>query len=274
MQCQVRDIKINYEEAGNGRPLLVLHGWPADHHHVMSDMEPFFSQRNGWRRIYPDLPGFGLTRAPDWLNSQDQLLDVMIEFMDALAPGERYAVTGTSYGGYLARGFIHQRGAQIDGIFLHAPAIEGDHTKRELPPKQVLHTDPAFLAAIKEGEQGLLDIVVVQSLERLATFRRDFLPAFALADQAFLERLDQHYIYSFDVDTLPSPFMAPALFLTGRQDNVCGYRDAYRLLENYPHASFAVLDRAGHALAGEQPLLFRALVNEWLDRVEAYRPAA
>jgi pimeloyl-ACP methyl ester carboxylesterase len=198
----------------------------------------------------------------------------MIDFMDTLAPGERYAVTGTSYGGYLARGLIHQRGDQIDGIFLHAPAVVGDHTKRDLPQRQVLHTDPAFLAALKPEEQGLLDIVVVQSLEMLDRFRRDFLPAFALADQEFLERLEQHYIFSFDVDTLPGPFMAPALFVTGRQDNVCGYRDAYRLLENYPHASFAVLDRAGHALAGEQPVLFNALVNEWLDRMEEYASRA
>jgi hypothetical protein len=42
------------------------------------------------------------------------------------------------------------------------------------------------------------------------------------------------------------------------------------LLDNYPRASFAVLDRAGHALAVEQKPLFRALVNEWLDRVEEY----
>ena len=260
--------------SGSGRPLLVLHGWPADHHHVLSDTEPLFANRSGWRRIYPDLPGFGLTRAADWITSQDQMLEVMIDFMDVLAPGERYAVSGTSYGGYLARGFIHQRGDQINGIFLHAPAVVGDFTKRDLPQKQVLHTDPAFQAALKPEEQGLQEIAVVQSMDVLTRFRRDFLPAFALADQAFLERLGQRYIFSFDVDMLPRPFMAPTLFVTGRQDNVCGYRDAYKLLENYPHASFAVLDRAGHALAGEQPVLFSALVEEWLDRVEEYAHSA
>ncbi len=77
---------------------------------------------------------------------------------------------------------------------------------------------------------------------------------------------------TFDVDALPAPFPAPALFLTGRHDNWCGYREAYQLLDNYPRATFAVLDRAGHALAVEQKTLFRALVNEWLDRVEEYAP--
>jgi pimeloyl-ACP methyl ester carboxylesterase len=41
-----------------------------------------------------------------------------------------------------------------------------------------------------------------------------------------------------------------------------------QLLENFPRATFAVLDRAGHNLQIEQQLLFNSLINEWLDRVE------
>jgi pimeloyl-ACP methyl ester carboxylesterase len=80
--------------------------------------------------------------------------------------------------------------------------------------------------------------------------------------------------FHFDPDTLPSPFWAPALFLTGRQDSWCGYRGAFRILDNYPRATYAVLDRAAHALAMEQRTLFRNLVSEWLDRVEEFAPAA
>jgi pimeloyl-ACP methyl ester carboxylesterase len=36
----------------------------------------------------------------------------------------------------------------------------------------------------------------------------------------------------------------------------------------YPRGSYVVLDRAGHNLQIEQPIVFNALVNEWLDRVE------
>jgi len=39
-------------------------------------------------------------------------------------------------------------------------------------------------------------------------------------------------------------------------------------LENYPRGTFVVLDRAGHGLEVEQETLFRALANEWLDRLE------
>ena len=52
---------------------------------------------------------------------------------------------------------------------------------------------------------------------------------------------------------------------------VTGYRDAWTLLEHYPHATLAVLDRAGHEWPLPEPQqqhLFAALVGDWLNRVE------
>jgi pimeloyl-ACP methyl ester carboxylesterase len=274
MECQVRDSTIYYEEAGTGRPLIMLHGWPLDHRHIANDMEPLFADRTGWRRLYPDLPGMGKTRADNRIIHQDQVLDLVSAFIDTVAPGERFVVAGTSYGAYLARGLVYYRGAQIDGLLLNVPVVETDATKEHLPQPLVVREDAAFLAALTPGEQDMREFIVVQSTDLLAEFRHVISPAGAIADQTFLQRLRQHYAFSFDVDALPTPFPAPAMFLTGRHDNWCGYREAYQLLDNYPRASFAVLDRAGHALAVEQKPLFRALVNEWLDRVEEYAHAA
>jgi len=55
----------------------------------------------------------------------------------------------------------------------------------------------------------------------------------------------------------------------GRQDTAVGYRDQWELIENFPRASFVILDKAGHNLQIEQEGLFHALVIEWLDRVRA-----
>ncbi|HHY55558.1 MAG TPA: alpha/beta hydrolase [Chloroflexi bacterium] len=270
MECQVRDSTVFFEEVGVGRPLLFLHGRPLDHRHIASDMEPLFTNRCGWRRLYPDLPGMGKTPAANWITDQDQMLELVIGFMNNVAPGERFVVGGTSYGGYLARGLIYRLGDQIDGLLLIVPVVEVDAAKRQLPLPRVVHEDSAFLAALTPDEQDMRVFIVRQSMDLLAEFRKVFSPAGAIADQTFLQRLRQHDAFSFDVDILPTPFPAPALFLTGRHDNWCGYREAYRLLDNYPRASFVVLDSAGHALAVEQRTLFRALVNEWLDRVEEY----
>ncbi|SDC74660.1 alpha/beta fold hydrolase, partial [Shouchella lonarensis] len=45
-------------------------------------------------------------------------------------------------------------------------------------------------------------------------------------------------------------------------------QDALNIMNKYPRSTFAVLDIAGHNLQIEQPQLFHALINEWLDRIE------
>jgi hypothetical protein len=59
MECRLKDITVYYESFGEGRPLIALHGWPLDHHHMVSAQEPVFEHRQGWKRIYPDLPPVG-----------------------------------------------------------------------------------------------------------------------------------------------------------------------------------------------------------------------
>ena len=270
MEVVIKSIPLYYEEFGTGIPIVMLHGWPSDHRHMVAGMEPLFQHRNGWRRIYPDLPGMGKTPSASWITHQDHMLDIVMSFLQKVAPDQRYVVAGSSYGGYLARGLVHEHGAKIDGVFLMVPAVETDETKQHLPPQQVLVEDPLFLAALTPEDAEFSKMVVVQSTERLRFFRTFIQPALATADHAFLERLEKHYAFSFPIDQLTAPFPAPTLILTGRQDSNCGYREAWKLLDNYPRGTFAVLDRAGHGLGVEQKGLFQALAQEWLERVEEY----
>jgi pimeloyl-ACP methyl ester carboxylesterase len=82
-----------------------------------------------------------------------------------------------------------------------------------------------------------------------------------------------HGEFSVNVDALHEPFEKPTLIVMGRQDSYVGYRDSWAILEIYPHATFAILDRAGHFIGRphEQRILFIALINEWLDRVKCVR---
>lgn len=60
----------------------------------------------------------------------------------------------------------------------------------------------------------------------------------------------------------------PVLLLAGRQDISVGYRDIIEIIEDYPRATLAVLDMAGHNLQIEQPELFESLVGEWITRTK------
>ncbi len=140
--------------------------------------------------------------------------------------------------------------------------------KRAVPEHQVLHRDPAVVGMVEPDEQFWLDISVVQTPETLELFRAAVKPGLQLGDRAFRERLAEHDAFNFDPADIREPFTAPTLLLTGRQDASTGYADVVAIHESFPRATLAVLDRAGHAVAGEQGPLFRALVSEWLDRVD------
>ena len=260
----VRGIPVSFREAGEGRPVLLLHGMPTDHRHMVAAFEPIFERRAGWRRIYPDLPGHGLTPGVDWISTEDDKLQVALDLVDTVAPGERFVVIGASYGGYLALGAVHRRAADIDGVLLLVTNPHPEPTG--LPPHQVFVRDDDVVASLADDEHRWLEIATIQSAEALHGFRTTILPAVRMADHEFLDRIQP---FTFALAPLPEPFMRPTLILNGRQDSLTGYADMLLLQESFPRGTFAILDRAGHPLPFEQPVLFRALVNEWLDRVEA-----
>jgi pimeloyl-ACP methyl ester carboxylesterase len=246
----------------------MLPGRPSDHHSMARFMEPLFTQRDGWLRIYPDLPGTGLTPGVDRLAAHDQMLDAMLAFIDKVIPDQRFVLAGVSYGGYMARGVVSHKADLIDGLLLCAPLVK---VPPSLPPRTTLVENPQLLAQLEPDEAQLIESLVVVQTPTVVEGVRDVLAEVQKADHVFGARLEASAPLSFEVDAQPTLFGGPALILTARQDNVCGYRDAWDLLENYPRATFAVLDRAGHFINVEQDGLCHALVNEWLDRVEEYR---
>ena len=81
-------LNVGYAEAGpaDGRPVLLLHGWPYDIHSFV-DVAPLLASA-GYRVIVPHLRGYGTTRflsGDTFRNGQQSAVAVdMIAFMDAL----------------------------------------------------------------------------------------------------------------------------------------------------------------------------------------------
>ena len=270
MRVQLKRIFLNFHQLGSGRPILFLHGQRGDHRQYLDLMEPLFEKRDGWHRIYLDLPGHGESDGPDWVENQDQILDILLEFIDRLIPQQDFVIAGSSYGCYLARGIIYQRPSQVDGLLMIVPVILADRSRRDLPSHRTLDANPALLESLSDEQRHLVEnFFVLQSEMALEKFGRLLGPAQALYNADFMNRIEANRAFSFDVDQMEAPFDKPTLMLMGRQDAIVGYRDAWNILENFPRATFTVLDKAGHFLSmSEQISLSASLISEWLDRVE------
>lgn len=268
MEIQLHRGTLHVRIIGSGTPILFLHGFSVDHHSLLTVMEPLFERKPGWQRIYVDLPGMGKSPGSDRLQSSDDMLAILLELIDQIIPNQPFLVAGESYGGYLAQGIVHCRFAHVCGLLLICPAIYADVNQRTLPPHTVLHQDLHILERLpSEDRETFARLAVVQTEEVWKAIQESALHAQS-PDLRFLARLKKKYAFSFETERLPKPFDKPSLILTGRQDSITGFSDAWKLLPSYPRATFAVLDRAGHLLTAEQRTVFHALVSEWLDRVK------
>ncbi|MFD6141460.1 alpha/beta fold hydrolase [Promicromonospora sp. NPDC060271] len=266
---EVDGVRVHYVEHGPTGPgvmtAVLVHGFPVDHRIMVGAFEPVFADRPGWRRLYVDLPGMGGTAAPDVV-STDDVFRILRGAVEALVPEGAYVVVGQSYGGYMARGLTAADPERVAGLATVVMLVEPRHELRQLPERRVLVRDSVLAERVGVEALEAEEVLVVQTEETWERARQEVDPGLAAADPAVIARIEASYAGTFPVEA--APFDKPALFVVGRQDSMTGYRDAWGLVEHYPRATFAVLDRAGHALNIEQPGLFGALVGEWLDRVE------
>lgn len=248
---------MHYVERGGGTPILLLHGAGVDHREPLGTMEPAFAQAPGYRRIYPDLPGHGRTPAPESIRSANDVLAALLDLVDDVVGDQALLVVGHSAGGYYARAIAHRRPDQVIGLALVCPLLEG---LRDVPPHAAVVDENV------DAEDAYRSYFVVQTPATLRSYADHVAPGAAAADTAALERIGERWRLASDEPQRPYP--RPVLVVVGRQDSAVGYAGQWDLMDAYPRATFAMLDRAGHALPHEQPELLGALIREWLRRVE------
>jgi len=236
---------MHFESFGDGRPIVFLPGWGGDAGEGRDTHEPVFADRPGWRRIYVDPPGTGKSPAVPSITDQDGMLEAILGLIDELVGEERFALAGTSAGGLHARGIVKRDPSRVLGLLLRVPGIVIDRARRSLPTDEYLvktpewHTQHEYYEAAEQQAD----------LEFLAAIQRD--PrTYGLREEP------------------AARYDGPTLIVTGRQDTTAGYADPWSILEDYPRATYAVLDQEDHALPARARDLYHALVRNWLDRVE------
>jgi len=95
----INNLEINYKTAGEGKSLLVLHGWGGSSDTWIEVQEILSKQ--GYKTICPDLPGFGKSQIPAYAWDLDDYCDFIESFILSLNL-EKFYLLGHSFGGALA----------------------------------------------------------------------------------------------------------------------------------------------------------------------------
>ena len=271
MVCSVCDIPVNYVEYGEGKPVLFIHGSHVDHRVMVDSFEPIFNEIQGYRRIYLDLPGTGKTPSAGWIKSSDNTLEVVMEFINTVIGEEGFLLAGQSYGGYISLGLIHKIGDRVDGMLLLCPQLDPQEDEN-LPARQIIYKSKQMgsININSNANEYYMDMAVIVTPQTFSKWQSTITPALEAADMEFLSARDEWYDDDLHNAVSQVVFDKPSCILTGRQDNITGYKIAYKLVERFTRATFAVADCAGHMMQAEREPLFKMLVKDWFERVERY----
>lgn len=114
---EIGDTKIHYRDEGEGKPVLLIHGFGSTLH-TWEKIKPELLD-NGFRAISLDLPGFGLTDYPseDTRVPRDVYFEYMAKFVTAMQLNDLHVV-GNSMGGWIAWEMASQYPEAIDKLVL------------------------------------------------------------------------------------------------------------------------------------------------------------
>ena len=113
---KIAGIDLEVFEAGEGAPLLWLHG--SQGFNPKQEFVPLFSARR--RLIVPSHPGFGRSGLPDWLDSIDDIAHIYLELMDTLGL-DKVDLVGCSIGGWIAAEMATKAPERVSRLVMVGP---------------------------------------------------------------------------------------------------------------------------------------------------------
>ncbi|MFE4975623.1 alpha/beta fold hydrolase [Kitasatospora sp. NPDC056651] len=261
------DAAIHHTALGDGTPIVLIHGYTVDHR-VLLPLEPVFADRPGWQRLYLDLPGHGGSPRLPGPTSASALAEAVFGWIDARVGGRPFAVVGQSFGGQLARAVTARYGEQVLGSALLVPVVRWG-ADRALPEETVVERDEDFLAGLPAADSEVFRYVMARHTKASwEGFERFIRPGRQAHDQAAAAELEADFLLPHWPEHRAPRHRGPHLLVTTRQDALVGWRDQLALLDHYPRMAATVLDGVGHNPQVETADAVRALVGDWLDRLD------
>ena len=126
-KLKVNDIELTYFRRGKGTHLVLLHGYPLDHH-IWDDIVPLLETT--FDMIVPDLRGFGESTTVNTFYTLDDFASDIAGLLDHLGI-QKIALAGHSMGGYISLAFARLFPDRVTGLALVASQTLADPPDRK-----------------------------------------------------------------------------------------------------------------------------------------------
>lgn len=251
--------RFGYDLAGEGKPLLLLHGFPYQ--------RTFWAPQLGKlkaKTVAVDLPGFGESSDLVGTPKLETYVEALRSFCAALKL-ESPALAGHSFGGYIALMWARMYPGEVAGIALVASRAiadtkDGAAVRHDLAARLEAGEDPAkaveamparMLCRSRSTTEGQREVRSLMEPLRAS--------GIAAASRAMAARPDSSGLLA-DLDL-------PALVLAGEQDQLIPLEESGIMAAALPQGRLEVPEGTGHFVSRESPKESNVALNAWLERI-------
>ena len=242
--------KFKYNEIGEGRPIIILHG-------LMGQLSNFhgvidFFPKKGYKVVLPQLPLYDLPLLKTKVSTFAKFISEFIEhkqYKDVI-------LVGNSLGGHIALVTQKLYPENISGLVitgssgLYESAMGGSYVKRHSYEYVKQKSETVFYDP-KIATKELVDDIFETVSDRGKVIR-----TLAIAKNAIRHNMSKD---------LPNMNL-PVCIIWGKQDTVTPPEVAKDFHELLPNSDLYWIDKCGHAAMMEHPDKFNEILYEWLKK--------
>jgi 3-oxoadipate enol-lactonase len=268
------NVKLYYEEAGSGTPIVFSHEFAGDYRNWEPQMR-FFSRRH--RCISYSARGYKPSDVPDdWKNySYKHWASDIVALLDHLKLDKAHIV-GLSMGAYTAAviGFTYPQRALSLTIAGAGSGSERAHTAEFR--KACIATSEDFLkkgSAAVAAAYGLSPARIafqVKDPRGFEEFNRMFGEHDAKGSSNTMRGFQAERPSLYDFEAELRKVTVPSLIVVGDEDEPC-LEPSFLLKQWMPTSGLVVVPKTGHVVNQEEPALFNEAVADFIARAEAGR---
>ncbi len=242
--------KFTYIEAGEGTPIVVLHGLMGGLSNFDAVID-YFSE-NGYKVVIPELPLYTMPLIKTGVKTFAKYLNDFIKFKKF----EKVILLGNSLGGHIALYHTKLYPAVMQALVITGSSGLYESAMGESYPKR---GDYDYIK--KKAEDVFYDPAVatkeiVDEVYETVNDRNKLIKTLAIAKSAIRHNMAQD---------LPH-MKTPTCIIWGRNDNVTPPEVAEDFNKLLPDSDLYWIDKCGHAAMMERPEEFNSILADWLTK--------
>jgi pimeloyl-ACP methyl ester carboxylesterase len=242
--------KFKYAEAGEGAPIIILHGLMG----ALSNFEDTFNHFSdkGYNVLIPELPLYSL---PLLKTNVKNLADFLKEFME-FKKLDSAILLGNSLGGHIALYYTKHYPKKVSALVLTGSSGLYEKAMGDSFPKRgsYEYIEEKTKSVFYDPEVGTKEMV--DDIFRIVNDRSSVIRTLSIAKSAIRHNM---------AGDLPQ-MTQPTCIIWGRQDAVTPPEVAEDFNKLLPNSDLFWIDKCGHAAMMEQPEEFNRLLEEWLTK--------